>query len=175
MREFRGYAEFPVAGLVRDPGKQQACELLRRTAGEQQFVHIVERGLDLAGEHGGARQRGVAVVFDQTQEAVAFDELDLAKLDGGHRNRRWPPGDDRAQPEHLAVSGNFQDDRLAIAGLDRKLGTAGTGDVDAAGDLTFRQQSGVTGIQGQVPHRVELGHQRLRQIAEVAGPPQSAA
>jgi len=27
-------------------------------------------------------RRGVAVVFDQTQEAVAFDELDLAKLDG---------------------------------------------------------------------------------------------
>lgn len=87
MREFRGYAEFPVAGLVRDPGKQQACKLLRRTAGEQQIVNIVERGRDLAGEQAGARERSVAVVFDQTQEALAFDELGLAKLDGGNRNQ----------------------------------------------------------------------------------------
>lgn len=73
-----------------------------------------------------------------------------------------PPGDDRAQPRPLAVSGNFQDDRLAIAGLYRKLGAAGTGDVDAARNLTFRQQSGIGGVQAQVSHRVELSHQRLR-------------
>src|SRR5258708_5858171 len=136
MRELRGYAESPVARLARDPREQQARELLRRAAGKQQFVHIVERGRDLARQHGGARQRGVAVAFDQPQEAVAFDELDLAKLDGGDRNRGGPPGDDRAQSQHLAVSGNFQDDRLAIPGPDPNLRPPETPNVHTPRNLT---------------------------------------
>src|SRR5208283_5356373 len=109
------------------PGKQQTGKLLGRTAGEQQIVDIVERGRDLAGKQGGAGERGLAVVFDQTQKAVAFDKFDLAKLDGGDRNQGGPSGDDRAQPQHLAVSGNFQDDGLAIASSDRELGAPGAG------------------------------------------------
>ena len=116
----------------------------------------------------------MAVVCDQTEEAVAFDELDLAKFDGGDRNQGGSAGDDRAQPQHLAISGNFQDDGFAIAGLDRELGASGAGDVDATRGLTFRQQGGIGGIQGQVPHGAELSHQRLRQVAEVAGPFQLA-
>ena len=59
-------------------------------------MHIVERGRDFAGEQGGARERGVAVVFDQTQEAVAFDEFDLAHLNGGDRDQGAAAGDDGA-------------------------------------------------------------------------------
>jgi hypothetical protein len=34
-----------------------------------------------------AHASAACVVFDQTQEAVAFDELRLAKLDGRNRNQ----------------------------------------------------------------------------------------
>jgi len=92
MREFRGNTEIPVAGLVRDPGKQQPGEFLRRTSRQQQIVGIVERSCDLARNHGGAGERGMTAALDQTQEAVAFDELDLAQLDRGDRNQRRPAG-----------------------------------------------------------------------------------
>src|SRR5271166_2176031 len=98
-------------------------------------------------EHSGTRDRGVAVALDQTQKALPPDKFDLAKLDGGDRDRRWPSSYNRAQPQHLAVPRNFQDDGLAIAGLDRKLGATGTGDVNPARNLTLRQQRGVGGIQ----------------------------
>jgi len=74
-------------------GSSETQESSRRASfsvelsGEQQIMHIVERGRDFAGEQGGARERGVAVVFDQTQEAVALHKLDLANLDGGNRDQ----------------------------------------------------------------------------------------
>src|ERR1700721_3893619 len=86
MREFCRYAKIAVARLVRYPGEEQFGEFLRRTARQQQIVHIVERGCDLPRQQSGALKRGVGVVLDQIQEAFTFDELNLAEFDGGNCN-----------------------------------------------------------------------------------------
>jgi len=67
------------------------------------------------------------------------------------------------------VASNFQNDCLAIASANRKLGPPAAGDIDAARNFTFGHQGGVGGIQGGVPQRVEFGHHGRRQTAEVAG------
>jgi len=53
-------------------------------------------------------ERGMTAALDQTQEAVAFDELDLAQLDRGDGNQRRPAGNYCTQSQYLMVASNFK-------------------------------------------------------------------
>jgi len=90
MREFRGNTEIRLRARSR-PRKAAAGRVSPSNFAPAADRRHVERSCDLARNHGGAGERGMTAALDQTQEAVAFDELDLAQLDRGDVINDGPP------------------------------------------------------------------------------------
>jgi hypothetical protein len=74
----------------------------------------------------------------------------------------------------MAISGNFQNDGLAIPSLDGKLAPSTADNINTSRHLPFQEQSCIRRVEGQMPHRAELAQERLGQIAEITRSPQRA-
>src|SRR4029077_16059103 len=110
----------------------------------------------------------VRVIFEEAQEILALDEVDLARVDGLGGQFIGLAGNRSAETQNFAGFGNFQDQGLAVGRTNRELHPPFAEDKYAARGLSFDKQHRSFGISSGVLDGFERLQCGGRQVAENA-------
>jgi hypothetical protein len=114
----------------------------------------------------GSVERGIRVLFQETQHVVPPHEIQLARLHGFDGQFVRTAGNHRVQAEKFARFGDSNDQRLAIARGSGKLGTSLAKDENSTRALSLDQNHRVLRENGGVFYLVERLDRVVRQVAE---------
>src|SRR5208283_1006849 len=154
--------------VSRAPLDKQFGQLLGSGMREAKRADFVASNVVLFAELLGHLEASLAVFFEEAQEVVALDEIDLAGIDGFRGQLVGLAGNGGAETEDFAGLSDFEDEGLTVAGADRELYAALAKDENAAGCLAFDKQDGAFGISGGVLDALKGLQRGRRQIAEEA-------
>ena len=144
--EFEAWLLLHRLAVLRTPLDQQLGELFCRGVRQTERTDLMAGDIVFFAELLRYLETGVAVVLEEVEKVLAFDEIDLAGIDGFGGQLVGLAGNGGTEAKDFAGFGNFENESLTVTGTNGKFDAAFAKNKDAAGGLAFDEQDGAFGV-----------------------------